>query len=182
MNAVDKHPQRQQIIDGILAGATLRKLAATLDPPLHYATLSRFRLTLLGNAGKNIHARSATAAAIKEMATGKEDPGPAIQRAKTEVQQGLQKLAKRVDGWIGNAEQVADDGQLNHRALALHARNSLTALELKAKLEGLLQHDAATLQANINIALILPRAEDLSSAAASEQPIIDVTGTPAGER
>jgi hypothetical protein len=145
MNAVEKHPQRQQIIDGILAGESLRKLAATVAKGLHPSTLSRYRMILLGRATKTLQSQSVTSKLMKELANPGRDGENAQDRLRADLQQSVEHLEKRFEPWIQNAETVAKDGQLHHRALASHSRNLMTAVELRARLAGLLQDSATAL-------------------------------------
>lgn len=167
MNTLERHPQRQQIIDAILAGTPLRNIAATVDPPLHYSTLSRFRSTLVSSVASRIHARGESAKAIKTMADGATtyargvsnqsdtDKGESNrEEIRALLQRATAKLESRFESWIKNAEEPAEDGQLHHSALSLHSRNALNAIELRAKLAGLLQ-DVAGVANNVAMAVLV---------------------------
>ncbi len=45
--AVDSHPQKQLIIDGILAGRSPRSIASSLAPPIHFNAIQRYRANVV---------------------------------------------------------------------------------------------------------------------------------------
>ena len=160
MNAVEKHPQRQEIIDAILAGKALRQVAATIDPPLHHATLARYRQVLLTSATRTMKAKGDTCLALKDLAADPSETSAVNERLRGELHQSIQAANSRFDRWISSAEsheQVdPETGEvrynMDHGALARHSRNVLSAIELRAKLAGLLQDGSATVAINIAVA------------------------------
>lgn len=158
MNLVDRHPQRQQIREDILSGKSLRSVAATLNPPLHHATLARYRIQLLGVASKNMRGSNDKALEIRAIADSHRDSDgiSALQeRVRTELQQVAEAQEERRLRWISNAEQQTEDGQLNHRALSSHDRNLLASLELRAKLAGVL-NDGTQTNTNVQVCVMMP--------------------------
>lgn len=157
MNSVEKHPQRQQIIDDIISGKPLVQIAAKLDPPLHFATISRYRTKVLGVATRKMHGKSATTKALKEFgqAVASEDGENDVKKAlRDELQMSCKRLNERRERWIQDAERVAvydDSGaavgsKMDHRALSSYDRNDLSSIELQAKLAGILQETANHVQ------------------------------------
>lgn len=150
MEKIETHPQRQTIIDGILAGDAVRTIAAKLEPPVHHSTITRFRMKLLGVASRNLQSNNPTSNAIKELVS---DPSGelATQRARTEIESALQRTHQKLAEWCDDAE-TGNDGKPLHQALAAHTRNNLSTLELRAKLSGLLNDGAQHIQVNIAVA------------------------------
>lgn len=174
MNAVEKHPQRQEIIDGILAGNTLQHIARKLQPKLHNSTLCRYRQVLLKSATRTMSARGATASVLKDLAQSAGGQSVSPDGLREQLQGSIVKTEQRLDRWIAAAESETDpetgEARFNHRALGLHTRNGLSAIELRAKLAGLLQ-DSANVSVSLNIGIVagnsdplehLPEAIDIS--------------------
>jgi hypothetical protein len=157
---VESHPQRQEIIDSILAGKALRNIAATLDPPLHFTSLARFRKDMLKTASAGMHARGADCSAIKDLCADPADQSRVTERLRDDLQQSVQAANDRFDRWIDSAEAQEEVNaitgevryNMDHGALARHSRNVLSAIELRAKLAGLLQDGSATVAINIAVA------------------------------
>lgn len=172
MTAVEKHPQRQEIIDAILAGTSLRKITETLKPTLHIATLSRYRMVLLGRASRTLHGKSVTSSVLKDLTTPGQGGDNAKEHVRKDLQHSAKKFKERREQWIEDAwkRPVLDkeglpiqDGeggfvrQADHRALAAHDRNNMGSLEFEARLHGLLQ-DGATGPLTINAVVMMPAA------------------------
>lgn len=175
MNLVEKHPMRQQIIDAILAGETLRSIAKRVVPELNHVTLSRFKLQTLAPAVQSLKGKTARHNAIKDIATaagirGDYDNGHDVvdQAIKHQIHGSIEKLEKRFEGWIDDAERrvvLNKDGMpvydsagepvryLEHKALAAHSRNMLSSVELRAKMAGLLQDGTPGTHINITLAM-----------------------------
>lgn len=167
MSVVDLHPQRSVIIEGILAGESLRQLASRINPTIHHATLGRFRLRLLQSATKPLTQNHAITHNFKDLitvATGDDSDMRASERLSMGLRGELSGLVRakltRRDRWIKDAEarpildddarpitREADDGelipltQMDHKALAAHDRNETSDLDLLARL-GQLYSDA----------------------------------------
>ena len=56
-SVIEDHPQRQLIIDALLAGEATRNIVARLDPPVSFPTLHRYRVSVLGPALKLAHSK-----------------------------------------------------------------------------------------------------------------------------
>lgn len=184
---VEGHPQRQEIIDAMLAGKSLRNIAATLATPLHYTTLARFRRNMLGQATQRLRPTgSIVKAIVARSAPLSEDKSNETLREA--LQQSILKLDQRRERWIADAEsyQTVDpetgevSHNMQHSALSRHAGNALTAIELRAKLAGLLQTGSGVLQVN-NTVLLMPRTDDepgvASMPSVDKSVTIDVTPT-----
>lgn len=182
MTAIDTHPQRQQIIEQILAGTPLRTIGTNAVPPLHHTTLSRFKLKLVAPAVKRMRGSSPKHQEIKDIARASGVFGDASEGA-AEVQDAMRqrvysavdKLDDQFAGWIQDADNRAvldklgmpvrdSDGTVvrykEHRALAAHSSNMLKSLEFRARLAGLLQDGAHSAQIITNIQLVMPRRDD----------------------
>jgi hypothetical protein len=146
MNAVEKHPQRQEIIDGILAGKQLTLIAKGLQPRLHFTTIGRYRQVLLKGVTASMHGKGATSSALKELAESSGSHSTPSESLREQLQRSIVRTETRLDRWIQAAESETDpetgETRFNHRALGLHTRNGLSAIELRAKLAGLLQESA----------------------------------------
>lgn len=161
MNAVEKHPQKQKIIDMMLDGATLTAISAKFaDPPLHISQLSRFKTKLLAPAIKAMNPRSASVREIKTLATKpginvgatlisnahSDEPLVAARQdsLRANLEQRVEKRIMRREGWIAAAESqtiVDKEGNtyvaMDHRALASHDGNEGKDIETLAKLGNL---------------------------------------------
>lgn len=171
MTQVEKHPMRQQIIDGILAGESLAKIARTVQPPVHHSSLSRYRMTLLGNATSKIVGRSDVSKALSALGSsvGSPDERSHVQaKLRQELHNRVNAAVERRERYRANAEELDEAGRMEHRALAAHDRNDLSALELQARLAGLLTDPSV--QVNVqSVQVSLPAAP-----AESEPQVIDV--------
>jgi len=186
MNAVDRHPQRREIIEAIVGGKSLRTLAAKIAPPLHYATLARYRVRILGTATASLRGTNANSRALKDLAAvsgvGKhqEQRLDGIKnQVRLELDEAVLTQAKRFEKWLSDAEssQSVDDDtgevrhNMDHAALARHARNALSAIELRAKLNGVLQDAAGSTQVNVNAVVVMPSHAPESR---DDGPVIDI--------
>lgn len=169
MTRAEIHPQRSQIIDGILAGDSLRKIQSRIVPRLSVATLGRYRLTILANAVSPLHGRSPNNSDIKDIAAANniiQDPNfgenAFLERTRQDIQKALLEREKRRAKWESDAESYQyvdpETGEVKHNmehsALARHDANALKAIELRAKLSGLLTETQST--GNVQIALLFP--------------------------
>lgn len=173
MNVIEKHPQRQQIIDMLLSGASTRKVGDSVTPKLHQSSVARFRLQLLAPAAaklRGVQGKPKQIRQITDAAGITASPENASQTVKDAVRQEIQDsvsaLDERFEKWISDAERrpvldrlgepVRDsDGSvlrmLEHKALASHARNRLSSLEFRAQLAGLMGDSRST---NVMIAFM----------------------------
>ncbi len=162
---IDHHPQRQQIIEGILSGESLRHIATRINPTIHHATLGRFRLKLLQTATKPLTQNHPISHSFKDLvtvATGDDGDMRAAERLAMGLRGELSTLVRaklsRRERWIKDAEGrpildedarpiIREDGipitQMDHKALAAHDRNETADLDVLGKL-GQLYGEAPT--------------------------------------
>lgn len=184
MNQIDKHPQRQQIIDGILSGQSLRTIGHSVVPQVHHTTLARFKLKLVGPAVRAMRGVNTNARDLKAIASAAGldmDPANAAERYAEDLRKMVQeRVAARLErrgGWISEAEKrpIADKNgnvfnDMDHRALSAHDRNEGTDLEFLARLAGLLS-DGGSTTINMQIGIQPQQAQ------AQEELVIDVAAT-----
>ena len=191
----ETHPQRSKIVEMIADTQnrwTDRAIAATLDPPLHYSTISRFRRKLLTSATTHLRGRTDKVRALKDLAAiakGETTNGDLIADARARLQQKVLEASNRRQSWLSAAESIPvfdKDGlpvidpttgkqmvTLDHRALAAHDRNNISATELEAKLAGILREEQKT--ATVNAVIVLPgNAPTAVAPEAQPEPAIDV--------
>lgn len=116
--AVDTHPQKQKIIDGILSGETIRAIASSAVPPLQPMTIQRYKTSVI----KPMLERAAvserilgTVSGLKDKPKDLSDRSPAIQAVQKAIQdapalsifrQRLEKLHSRIDRTLDKAESA----------------------------------------------------------------------------
>lgn len=175
--AVDSHPQKKAIVEALLARVPLRQIAATLDPPLHFASLQRYKLAVVRPAVKNAHAlarvvgqaKSMTEEQISDLANAAS--GQAIQ-AQHVADPYLDRIAKH--------QQTVDDSLTDARAekdgrtVAALIGADLKGMELDARLTGRLDSGNSS---TTNIYMLTAPAIVFGSPSAPEPgpPVIDVT-------
>jgi len=159
--SIDKHPQRQEIHDAIMAGESLRKLATRLNPPVHHSTLSRYKSDYIAPAIRALRSNSPKTQAIKKLAVQNgvtlgaqaeraiRNVPPATTSDVTglahELQTRVRKTLSDIDRYKANAEdeEVYDSEgnpvgkRMNHNALGLHVRNELSAVKNIGELAGI---------------------------------------------
>lgn len=52
-SSIDRHPQRQKIIDALLAGESLRSISERVSPPVSFSAIHRYRSQVVAPALKN---------------------------------------------------------------------------------------------------------------------------------
>jgi hypothetical protein len=174
MNAVEKHPQRQQIIERILAGESMRSIGATVVPPVHHTSVARFRLKALGKATRTMRGKSPEVLSLKELSLASGANGNAFdgiqavsEQLRSELHNAVEADRERLRKYLADAEaaQFVDpvtgevSHNMDHGALARHIRNSLSSIELRARLSGLLQ-DGAGVAVNVAIAVAASPVQD----------------------
>lgn len=177
----ETHPQRAQIIEMLMDTSrrvTDREVAASLQPSLHYSTISRFRRKILGHAAGSIHRRTAEVSTLKDLCqigvegkAGETAVESAKQRLRAELQNSVAARKSRRERWISEAEKrpivSSETGEIvgnmmDHKALAAHDRNEGSDIEFSAKLSGLMQ-DSAPGGATIRAVVLMPSPGDTSS-------------------
>ena len=181
MSKYDNHPQNATIVKRILEGKSARAIAEGLNPPVTQSAMHMYRKTVLGQAVSPLRPHKRAGAAIVAAVDGQTaDLAAYHRRVKGErIAEELEDVKQRLrQKWITDAETAQrvnpETGvvshNMDHRALAQHTRNHLSALELEAKLAGLLNEQAPAGGVNVMFAIALPRAAAGDQAA----EIIDV--------
>ncbi len=154
MSVVDLHPQRQQIIEGILNGLSLRTIGRTAVPPIAHTTLAGFRAKMLQTAAKSLRPHTVGRNILKDAIMAGHPDRPDIGAAqrvedtlRTELTDIVRSKFERRERWIKDAEDrpvliegkpLMLDGrpltQMDHKALAAHDRNDATYVDLLARL------------------------------------------------
>jgi len=178
---IEAHPQRAEVIQMLTDPSqkrSLRQIAASLKPPVHVATLSRFRVRLIGSAAADMRGKQSNVRAIRDLASlhgGEKELDALRARIKNDLHSAVKKGIERRAKWIDDAEtyQTVDYNgvvhhNMNHTALAAHDRNSLNALEFTAKLHGLLQ-DESQRDINVQAVVVLPQPAALPPAETPQQ-------------
>lgn len=170
MSVIDLHPQRQEIIEGILAGKSVRLLARTAVPPIGHSTLAVYRQTLLARAAKSLRPKEFGLNILKDTIQSadpdKMDISPAQRLAeglRVEINGLIRAKLSRRERWIKDAEGrpvldedarpiLREDGipitQMDHKALAAHDRNETADLDFLGKL-GQLYSEAPSQDAGV---------------------------------
>ncbi len=183
-HAVESHPQRQYIIDALLNGRPVRAIAATLDPPIHFTALQRYKLKVIRPAvNKAVAVAKLTGNVATNTKTIKtqdisEVESAAVLRDATNVLRTsditepylarIREHQQTVDSAIGFACDNEDP-----RSVAALIATDLKGLELHARLCGVSLDGAQTAAgANINLAVMVsvPR-----STVDDPAPSVDVT-------
>ena len=166
VSSIESHPQRQKIIDAILAGQSLRLIASKADPAVSPAAISRFASRISRNTAETI-AQAKAAIANKDKGF---DPflDQAVTRAAmtAAVDPFMARAVKsdaRRDRWMEACEADAD-----YRTLASLDRNDLTAQQYQAQLAGRLESGVS-----LNVNIVCP-AGPKQQPAAEDATIIDV--------
>jgi hypothetical protein len=195
VSTVDTHPQRDAIIRDMLEGKPMASIAHWVKPPVSRATLSRYRLKVLATAIEPLRSRGAISRSIKDVGSvmglsGDVDAGRAnvVEQARTSITKTLEGLSTRRFGWMSDAEEkplldalgmpIIINGKpltnLDHRALAAHDRNTISALDLQAKIAG--AYAEGTTNVSVTNVVMIPAGRDPDSAL----PVISAPGA-AGE-
>ena len=173
-HAVESHPQRKYIIEALTNGVPLRKLAATLDPPIYFTSLQRYKLAMVKPALRNAHALAQVLAKSKTISD--EDlqqitattAAQAIQ-AQPVIQPYLARIAKHqetIDSAIVNA-QADQDG----RTAAALIATDLKGMELHARLNHCLDAPAGPA---IAIQIVVPTAAQVRTGPADDGDVVDI--------
>lgn len=168
-HVVESHPQKQEIIDALLSGSTLRAIAVTLDPPVSVMALCRYRKSIVRPALR----RAAAVAKVQKLsdANGKtmerhgitavsDDVAPAlVQEASLALKHAemtdpyLARIAKH-QATIDAAIAEADDG----KTIAALVGVDYKGIELDARLTGRLDHDKPNQSISLAVMVNIPRA------------------------
>lgn len=170
VSTLEAHPQRQKIIEALVADTPYRKIAAWTDPPVTIATLSRYKQSAVATIRQSvIDAKKAIANRDKDLPESFES---AVTRAAltVAVDPFLSRVA-HLDAERARVKQVAEESK-NLGAWSALDGNDLRALELHAKLAGRL--DSGT---HIQVSVVVPGQPGASAAPAVSEDdvtIIDI--------
>jgi len=157
--AVDRHPQKQQIIADMIAGKPLRDIAATTMPPLHFTALGRYKNAVVKPTLIASLAAKPKPAPLKPLATHDLDvvretagasatvPATAVQdryESGSIVRSQLATVYGSTARVLAAAERKALDPDAAAADIGAHAqqaRAALAGVELLGKLTGELQPD-----------------------------------------
>jgi hypothetical protein len=156
ISSLESHPQRQRIIDAIVAGRPYREIAAWSSPAVTTAAISRFKSRAIAVTDQAVIAAKAAFANNDKQLQGADTK--AVTRAALAVAvdpfvAALVKKDSRRERWIADAEAKPDG--MDHRALAAYDRNGTVDLELHARLTGRLEQTGP----NIAIQIVCPAPE-----------------------
>jgi hypothetical protein len=179
------HPQRALIVDMMSDTEhkfTLAEIAAKLDPPLSQTTLSRFRKRLLGKISASTVVRSDKSLSFQQIAQsvdGNLNPSNQLDNLRVKFLDRLETMSQRREKWLSEVENkpyTGEDGiaRMDHKALATHDRNHMSALELSAKLAGVMGAESAG-QA-VTVSLVLPVSPG-ATASGPASAVIDISKT-----
>lgn len=174
-HAVERHPQKDYIVNSLLAGVPIRKIAATIQPTIHYTTINQYRMTVIRPAIKN--------ATILARVSGIDKTMPSEQLAGVVLQETTKSLqaAPIVDPYLARIAQHAatiDRNLVNAeadgdgRTVAALVGVDLKGLELDARLTGRLDTVGAT---TTTIYVMTPQA---AVTIGGSGPVVDVTPEP----
>ena len=152
---VDKHPQRQLIIDGILAGRSLRAISASITPTVSAMALQRYKSLIMKPV---LMGKSAPISIPIQHVAG--DSVQSVTRAVTvaessPVRDRVQATWDRIDRGLSKAEARGEDIALSPLLSQAHKN-----IELLGTLTGELQQAGS---ASIQVQLVI-------STSAAEQP------------
>jgi hypothetical protein len=162
-HAVETHPQRKRIIDALLAGQSVRAIAATLDPPMHYTALDRYRREKMQPALRNAAQSAKVLARATSIPANEIPPETAVSlnraaaRALQDapiVQPYLARIAEHqqtIDAAIGFACDNEDP-----KAVAALVTTDLKGMEFHARLMGVSLDGPRQAATEVNLTLMLP--------------------------
>ena len=181
--AVDTHPQKQKIIDGILAGKSTRHIADTLQPPVSFAAIQRYKSSVIKPMVREAESLNRVLRANKDGEIVSK-PAPVPMSSDTEATQTVQraiehapalsifrerleKVYGRIDKTLDRAEtavRVTTDKEGNQVVigqdlgpLAPLYNVALKALETHGRATGELEPQGA---GQVSIQIVLPRTGD----------------------
>jgi transcriptional regulator with XRE-family HTH domain len=170
--SIDQHPKRNQIIDAILAGQSLRKVAKLAG--VSHTAIADYKRKVVAPAVKNSAKSLVKNNVPAEVSEHIQECTELTHQAVAEnpvISRVLEKM-ERYPRWLQAAENAAD-----YRALSSLDGAETRTLELQAKLLGLLQDTAGT-TTNVQILVLPPSTRPESPQSAQGQigggEVIDV--------
>jgi hypothetical protein len=175
VSSIDKHPQRATIIEGLLAGKSLRAIGNSVNPPVHHVVLHKYKRK---HIQPTMDGAAVLSTALKALADSGEGNGVTIDavtatRAALLADPYLARTAQHratIDRSLTQAEADGDG-----RTVAALIGTDLKGLELDARLSGRLDSAQA---ANQTIYIVTPAVSIQAVPQGPEPMVIDVT--PAG--
>lgn len=165
-STIEDHPQRKAIVDALLAGESIRRIASRISPPVSPAAVQRYRASIVAPAIRKVQAKLLEVNATQQV-NGKPVTAPVLQNRLESNAQGhearieaarsavadplLERLRiknQRRERWFGFAEEKQDA-----RGLAALDTCETRDLELEARLTGRL--DTAPVNVTNNF-MIMP--------------------------
>jgi hypothetical protein len=163
---VETHPQRQFIIDQLLAGNSYRKIATSVVPPLSKDAIENYNRAILrpALAGTPLPALVAAPVDVSGIKSSGFVDSSQLQRnlQVSETRQRLSRVMAKTEQWMGEA--TVDNG-------APHANAATRQIELLARLTGELAGDNGI---TINIQVNAPGPDGSS-------PRVDLSASDAGD-
>lgn len=182
-STVSQHPQKQRVIDGILAGESIRDIAASVSPPLSRAAVARFRQAVVAPAVKqSFHKLNELKRMRDECAPadptsivpprGNTNHLDAVAARETErsalVNPFLKRIATKYDRYDKLLDKATAAAEPDLKAIAALDACETRSMDLHAKLVGAIAPEASQ-QVTNNIVLMLPRPVDDAPA----RPMLD---------
>lgn len=187
-STIETHPERPRIDEAILAGLSVRKVAASVSPPLSHTAVQRYKNTVLRPAMRRELAiakvlgqgKSSIPSELAEVVTD----GTVKALRASPFRSRLEKLWERTEKGLDRAESAVrtitdrDTGELvavgaDVTAIAPLLNQAHKNLEILGQVTGELTRDAQ--QANQTIYIVTP-AVNINTAPAEPEPmVIDVT-------
>jgi hypothetical protein len=194
VSKLDGHPQQDQVDRWLLAGKTVRWVAAQTDPPVSFGSIQRYKKNLLGPALRRVASKLSGLGTIPVTTV---DGGQIVERPLREVTQEA-----RLDGRVGpfwerhqavwgktwqavldsetamKVHKTADgkvvfDGR-DFAALNMSLNQAHKSLELLGRATALFDDQVSTVTQN-TIVLVLPQAPAEANAGPAAM-VLDVTG------
>lgn len=181
---VETHPQRTHIINSLLGGVSTRKIAATLNPPLHYTSLNRYKKQIVRPA---LSRAAATAKVLGEsismepskiLDVAVETAAVALRDAPvTDIYTSrVRKHQATLDKAIENAMEEKDG-----RSVAALVATDYKGVELDARLNHALDAPMATPNVNLAIMVQIPRSTAPAEVRQVESTDVEFREIPEGE-
>jgi hypothetical protein len=178
-SAVEDHPQRQAIIDALLAGESIRTVASRCVPPVSPASVQRYRAKVLKPAMRIARAKLQQ---VQQLGSNAQSPvelsrlqadlnhraNHAAQRIENAAGPLLDRLAKKAhrrEEWFTIARAKQDT-----RGFAALDSVDSRDIELEAKLTGAIQTGESI---NINVLVAVPAASTPKPMQSSQPVIIE---------
>lgn len=157
--AAESHPQRQKIIDMLLAGHSLKLVSLSINPKLSRMSILRFKRTIVVPALKRAASVTAPVVSVTPVTSNADQNDLVTREASADLRLSpavalAQKRFSMFDRTIPIAEQDKD-----FRGLASLANAERGSIELFARLTGELRDEGRDL--NIQVNLVIPQGHEI---------------------